>query len=217
MMLSTDWSTISSFATALGTLVLAIATFVAVRSANRAARIAEAAYQVALRPVLVTSRLQDPVQKIRWMDNHWSRLEGGRATAELVDGSIYMAISVRNVGSGLAVPFGWSLREGASTAETPHHNPEEFRSQTRDLYVAPSDVGFWQAAIRSAEDPDYQWLSRTVATMAPFTVELLYGDHDGRQRTITRFAMIPWTRAEDDIEWYPTVSRHWYLDRPDPR
>src|SRR3974377_1614876 len=114
-MIATDWSTVATFATAVGTLVLAVATFVAVRSANRATRIAEAAYQVNLRPVLVPSRLQDPMQKVRWMDDHWARLEGGRATAELVDGCTYVASSLRNVGAGIAVPFGWSLREGAST------------------------------------------------------------------------------------------------------
>ena len=101
-MLTTDWATIASFATALGTLVLAVATFSAVRSSNRSARIAEEAFQVNLRPVLVTSRLDDPIQKIRWIDDHWAQLEGNRASVELVDGSIYLAISVRNVGSGLA-------------------------------------------------------------------------------------------------------------------
>lgn len=35
------WATISSLATAGGTLVLAVATFSSVRSANRAARVAE--------------------------------------------------------------------------------------------------------------------------------------------------------------------------------
>jgi hypothetical protein len=55
-----DWATIWSLATAGGTLVLAAATFYSVRSANRAARTAERALQVGLRPVLVTSRLQDP-------------------------------------------------------------------------------------------------------------------------------------------------------------
>ena len=68
-----DWATIASFATAVGTLVLAVATFAAVRSLNRSARIAEAAFQVNLRPVLVTSRLEDPMQKIRWVDDHWAR------------------------------------------------------------------------------------------------------------------------------------------------
>ena len=115
---------------------------------------------------------------------------------ELVDGSIYMAISIRNVGPGLAVPFGWHLTGGAPTIDMTHAEPEDFRAQTRDLYVAPSDVGFWQAAIRSADDPDYHWLSRKAVNMEPFTIELLYGDHDGRQRTITRFGMIPWTRGE---------------------
>lgn len=216
MVLATDWSTLASFATAVGTLVLAIATFVAVRSANKAARVAEAAYQVALRPVLVTSRLEDPLQKVRWMDDHWARLEGGQGSAELLDGSIYMAISIRNVGPGLAVPFGWSLKEGAVTTEVTHADPDDFRLQTRDLYVAPSDFGFWQAAIRSADDPDHAWLSRTILNSMPFTIELFYGDHNGEQRTISRFAMIPWSRGEE-THWYPSVSRHWYLDRPDPR
>ncbi len=70
---STNWATVASFATAVGTLVLALATFASIRSANRSARVAEEAFRVNLRPVLVTSRLDDPVQKIRWMDNHWAR------------------------------------------------------------------------------------------------------------------------------------------------
>ena len=156
MIASTDWATIASFATAVGTLVLAVATFSAVRSSNRSARIAEEAFQVNLRPVLVTSRLDDPIQKIRWVDDHWARLEGSQATVEMVDGSIYLAISLRNVGSGLAVTFGWSvLTELVRNTEVPHAAPEDFRMQTRDLYIAPGDIGFWQAAIREAGDPDY--------------------------------------------------------------
>ena len=51
-----DWVTISSLATAGGTLVLAVATFSSVRSANRAARTAERSLMVGLRPVLIPSR-----------------------------------------------------------------------------------------------------------------------------------------------------------------
>ena len=36
-----DWTTVSSLATGVGTLVLAVATFASVRSANRAAHAAE--------------------------------------------------------------------------------------------------------------------------------------------------------------------------------
>ena len=217
MIATTDWATIASFATALGTLVLAVATFSAVRSSNRSARIAEEAFEVNLRPVLVTSRLDDPIQKIRWVDDHWARLEGSRASVEMVDGSIYLAISLRNVGSGLAVIFGWSvLTELVRTTEVPHAAPEDFRMQTRDLYIAPGDIGFWQAAIREAGDPDYAALSQDVQNVQPFTIDVLYGDHEGGQRTITRFGMIP-MRTDDDAKWFPNVARHWNLDRPDPR
>jgi hypothetical protein len=50
-----DWATISSLATAGGTLVLAVATFSSVKSANRSARLAEQSLMVGLRPVLVPS------------------------------------------------------------------------------------------------------------------------------------------------------------------
>jgi hypothetical protein len=46
-----------------------------------------------------------------------------------------------------------------------------------------------------------------------FTLDLLYGDHDGGQRTITRFGFSP---AGEDA-WLATVARHWNIDNPDPR
>ena len=71
----TDWVTISSLATAGGTLVLAAATFASVRSANRSARIAEQALQVGLRPLLTPSKLEDPLIKVLWVDGHHARIE----------------------------------------------------------------------------------------------------------------------------------------------
>jgi hypothetical protein len=189
--------------------------FAAVRSANRAARVAEAGFLVSLRPVLVTSKLEDPVQKVRWVDDHWSRLAGSQASVELVDGSIYLAVSLRNVGSGIAVLFGWATMGGLARPDIAHTGPEAFRMQTRDIYIPAGDVGFWQAAIREPDDPDYVALN-TLREVRPFTLELLYGDHEGRQRTITRFGMIP--RGDgDEAVWFPAVARHWNLDRPDPR
>jgi hypothetical protein len=214
---STNWATIATFATAIGTLVLAVATFAAVRSSNRSARIAEEAFRVNLRPVLVTSRLDDPIQKIRWVDDHWARLEGSQASVELVDGSIYLAISLRNVGPGIAVTFGWSvLTELVRGNDVPHAAPEDFRMQTRDLYIAPGDIGFWQAAIREASDPAYAALSRDIQDGQGFTIDVLYGDHEGGQRTITRWGLIP-LQTDNGTKWFPNVARHWNLDRPDPR
>src|SRR5579862_1320842 len=132
-----DWTTISSLATAFGTLVLAVATFVAVRSSNRSARIAEVALQEQRRPLLAPSRLEDPLQKIMFLEGHWVHAAGGHAAVEQIDGTVYLAISVRNVGSGIAVCQGWAARPGAgSSGDYPQHVPlEELRLQSRDLYI----------------------------------------------------------------------------------
>ena len=52
----TDWATVASLATAGGTLVLAVATFASIRSANRSARIAERAARTAERSLLAGQR-----------------------------------------------------------------------------------------------------------------------------------------------------------------
>ena len=90
--LATDWSTISSLVTGAGTLVLAVATFAAVRSSNRSARIAELALQEQRRPVLAPSRLDDPVQKLMFATNTGSArpavaLPSSSSTAASISGS----------------------------------------------------------------------------------------------------------------------------------
>ncbi|HTT51648.1 MAG TPA: hypothetical protein VMH35_09645 [Streptosporangiaceae bacterium] len=69
----TDWAAISSLATAGRTLVL-VATFASVRSANRAARVAEQSLLDGLLPLLVTSRMQDPAEKVAFVGQHWIRV-----------------------------------------------------------------------------------------------------------------------------------------------
>lgn len=209
-----DWATIASLATAGGTLVLAVATFASVRSAQRAARAAERALQAGLRPVLVTSRLQDPPEKINWVDQHWAKVGGGGAVAQAEGGVVYLAIGVRNVGSGIAVLHGWNVASDFLTSDDPHAEPDRFRRQTRDLYVPPGDSGFWQGALRDRDDPDLERVGACVEGRRPFTIEVLYGDHEGGQRTISRFAVLP---RDDGDAWLCSVSRHWNLDRRDPR
>src|SRR5215470_5310872 len=98
-----DWTTAASLATAGGTLVLAIATFASVRSNNRSARVVEYAMQLGIRPLLMPSRLEDATQKIRWGDGHGAALSGAGAHVEIDDDNVYLAMSVRNAGSGIAV------------------------------------------------------------------------------------------------------------------
>jgi hypothetical protein len=212
--LATDWPTISSLVTGGGTLVLAVATFAAVRSANRSARIAETALQEQRRPLLAQSRLEDPMQKLMFVDEHWVSAAGGRGVADHVDGSVYLAISLRNVGSGIGVCQGWAVRAGFSTSRTAPTPAalEEFRAQTRDLYVPAGDVGMWQGALRNPDDPVRAATAEAIDARQPITIELLYSDQVGLQRTITRFSLIP---TEDS--WLASMTRHWYLDWDGPR
>jgi hypothetical protein len=207
-----NWVSISSFATAVGTLVLAIATFSAVRSSNRSARIAEVALQEQRRPILSQSRLDDPMQKIMFLEGNWVSANGGRAAVEHTDGVVYLAISLRNVGSGIAVCQGWAARPGTSRDYPSHVALEEFRLQSRDLYVPSGDIGMWQGALRHPDDPVRAAIVDGIDAGRPITVELLYSDQVGRQRTISRFGL---TRAGDS--WIASLSRHWYLDWEGPR
>jgi len=214
LFLATDWATISSLVTGAGTLVLAVATFAAVRSSNRSARIAEAALQEQRRPVLAPSRLDDPVQKLMFVDQHWISAAGGRAAVEHVDGSVYLGISLRNVGSGIGVCQGWIVRPElatSGTAPTPAAL-EEFRLQSRDLYVPAGDIGMWQGALRNPDDPVRAATAEAIDARRSITIELLYSDQVGLQRTITRFGLVPTADS-----WLASVTRHWYLDWEGPR
>jgi len=208
-----DWATISSLATAGGTLVLAVATFASVRSANRSARTAELALEEQRRPVLSPSRLDDPVQKIMFMDEHWVRAAGGGAVAEHVDDTIYLAMSLRNVGAGLGVCQGWSARAGLQTTDIDHVPEDQLRAQTRDLYIPVGDIGLWQGAFRDPSEPLHPEIASAIDQRQTITIDLLYTDQVGGQRTISRFMLIP----VGDDGWLTTVGRHWYLDHPGPR
>src|SRR5690242_12441558 len=106
-----DWATISSLATAGGTLVLAVATFASVRSGHRAARVAEESLLTSVRPILMPSRMEDPQLKVGFIDNHWVRVDGGRGTIEVTEDAVYMTMSLRNAGTGVAVLHGWRLEQ----------------------------------------------------------------------------------------------------------
>ncbi|MGH2717283.1 MAG: hypothetical protein ACRDJU_01730 [Actinomycetota bacterium] len=212
--MSTDWATASSLATAGGTLVLAIATFSAIRSANVAARTAERTLLAGLRPVLFPSRLSDPAQEIRWGDNHAATLEGGRSSVEHVDGVVYLAMSLRNVGAGIAVIHGWRAGPEERVFEDYRPEVEDFRIQLRDLYVPVGDASFWQAAVRDPEHPDRDEILEGIRR-GSLIIDILYGDHEGGQRIVSRFNAL--RRSPESTTWECSVVRHWTIDRRDPR
>jgi hypothetical protein len=200
-----EWSTIAEIGTAVGTLVLAVATFLATRSANRAARIAEESLLAGLRPALVPSRPEDPDEDVVWGDEHAITLPGGAAWVEEADGNVYLALALRNVGAGLAVLRGYHLAAERPNASSPHAEQDDYRRQQLDLYVPAGDASYWQASLRNPDDPLRAALRQAVEADDVVSLELLYTDHRGSQPTITRFAL----RPGEGPRRAPRVMRHW--------
>ena len=210
-----DWSTLANLGTAGGTALLAVATFSATRSANTAARNAERGLLDGLRPILVPTRWEDPVQKVRFVDGRWMAVRGGRAVLEATEDAIYLVVSLRNVGRGLAVLHGWDL---LSDYSSPHREPTEYHRLTRDIYIAPGDGGFCQVALREPGTEQFLALAERAKDREPFSLDVLYGDVEGGQRVITRLGLSPSPVPDSpDNEWAISAGRHWNLDRPDPR
>ncbi|MDX6207083.1 MAG: hypothetical protein QOF39_3140 [Frankiales bacterium] len=209
-----NWTTVSSLATGIGTLVLAAATFASVRSANRTARLTEASHQADLRPLLLPSRFHDAAEKVGFVDGRWFKIAGGRGIAEVEGDVVYLLMSLRNVGTGIAVLHAWHLTTvdpDPQTADAP--DVEDFRRLTRDLYIPVGDNGFWQGAFRDPSEPDFQAAVEAIKASQPLTIDVLYGDHEGGQRVVSRFVLTP----HEDAGHILAASRHWNIDRPDPR
>jgi len=219
----TDWA---GWATGAGTLVLAGATFAAVRASSRSARVAERTLLVGLRPVLTTARAADLAEEVQFADGRVFEVGGGRALVQQDNGVTYLAIPLRNVGAGIAQLRGYRLDPEVAqvVAEDPlgparHRrgdtapDPSTFAEQQRDLYVASGDAGFWQSALRDPATDLYRAMTDAIRTNGRITIDLLYGDHEGGQPTITRFVLLP----SEQHRWRCDVTRHWSLKSMDSR
>ncbi len=224
-----DWVTISSLATAGGTLVLAIATFSSTRSSNRSARVAERSLMEGLRPVLIPSREEDPVERIRFGDRQLLIVPGHGAAVALGAEAIYLAMALRNGGSGLAVIHGWRVEpRPASGTGSPTGGQEtapdlaQFTRQQLDLYIPAGDTGYWLGALRDPRQPIFRRIREATEADELLQVDVVYGDHEGGQRTIVRFVISPWSEDEGRPAAAPegrraSTLRYWNVDRDDPR
>ncbi len=215
-----DAATIANLATAGGTLVLAIATFGSIRSANRAARVAEQSLMAGTRPMLIPSREDDPVQRVMFGDGVWLSVPGHTGVIKREGEGLYLALGIRNAGAGLAVIHGWRAEPGPTAEEFGSAQPlvqpelDDFRRQSRDLYIPAGDSGFWQGALRDPADPSHAPLYEAKRTGRRIMIDLLYGDYQGGQRSIARFTVNP---DEERGVRDASVVRYWNVDGEDPR
>jgi hypothetical protein len=213
-------ATVSALATGFGTLVLAVATFAAVRSAHRAARAAERSLLAGLRPLLVPSRLEDGAQKVFFPDDWHAMIPGGGAGGPGGGGRRELR---RRLPRRVAAQRRQRDRRAARLAVLPgdyrsneHPDPGTFARQARDLYIPyipAGDTGFWMGALRDSGDANRDAAAKAIANREPLTIDLLYGDYQGGQRVISRFLMRP---GREDARLL-SVVHHWNVDRPDPR
>jgi hypothetical protein len=205
--------------TAAGTLILAGATFVAVRATTRSTRIAERALLSGQRPVLAAAGPGDGAESVQFADGRVFPVGNGHALVRQEAGVIYLAIPLCNVGAGLAALHGYRL-QGESAGDVakdprgvaghlrgdPPPRPGAFAPQQRDLLISASRSGFWQAALRDPAVPVYQEITQAVTTGGRVTVDVLYGDHEGGQPSATRFVLLP-----DAGSWRCDATRYWSL------
>jgi hypothetical protein len=206
-----DWVAISSLATAGGTLALAVTTYLSTRSANQAARTAELSLLAGLRPLIVESLESDPIQRVNFVDQRGIVTPGGGAAVQVIEDRIYVVLSLRNVGPGIGVLFGGRLyaeRRGFRTDV----DLDGFRMLSRDIYIPPGKIGFWQIAYRDNHDADYDPMLEAIGR-GEFMADVLYGDYEGGQRVVTRYSVL----RDEGGEWRISTVRHSQIDRADPR
>ncbi|MBO0702172.1 MAG: hypothetical protein J2P38_04515 [Candidatus Dormibacteraeota bacterium] len=209
-----DWTVVADLGTAVGTLVLAIATFLSIRTANRSNRTADRALQQGFRPILLPSLFTDPVQKIHYVDEHWQAVPGGRAILEVTPTAAYLGLSVRDIGTGPAVIDAWDILDSSRQERRPF---DAYHRLTRDLYVAAGACGYVQVAARDPAAPAYQALARAERDHRPFAVDVLYSDIDEIQHRLIRIALNPTPGDDEDGRvWALNEVRHWTVTGPLP-
>lgn len=229
-----DWVTISSLATAGGTLVLAVATFSSVRCSNRSARVAERSLYAGMRPVLIPSREDDPIERVRFGDEQLVVVPGHGGALDVGKKAIYLAGRLAQRGrrcgraarlAGVAAAPGramgcwtrrrcesWQCRRASRARGVPPSGARHLRHRGSPGVLDRGAPGREPACIRG--DSPGRRRRGSGSGRSPIR------DHEGGQRTIVRFVLSPW--PEDGTDDKPAgrrayVIRYWNVDREDPR
>ena len=173
--------------------MLAVATFCSVRSANRSARVAElsllAGSAAGADPLAGGRPARAGAFRRRQTLDVPGHGGGGRGRRRRV----YLAIALRNGGSGLAVIHGWqaaaaaSRPRSASTADRASASLEEFPPPAaRSVHPRRRHRLLAGGAARSARSRVRPRCATRSRGGERVRIDLLYGDHEGGQRTIVR-------------------------------
>ena len=163
----------------------------------------------AQRPTLIPSHEDDAPERVRFVDGVVLEVPGHGGAVRCQDDNIYMAIALRNGGSGVALIHAWRAQGGDPSTAQDRPRLEDFRHQTRDLFVPSGETGFWQGAIRDRDDPAYDAVHDSATERQGVIIDILYGDHEGAQKGIVRFLVSEWPNVEGDRA---DIVRYWNID-----
>jgi hypothetical protein len=166
----------------------------------------------------MTPRRGDPAVDVQFADGQVFETGWGDALLRRRDGVIYLALQLRNGGAGVAHLVAYRLEpEPAGTVTQdprglarhrrgdPSPDPSTFTEQQRDLYIPAGELGHWQAALRDPTTELYTTMGEAITTLGRVTIDLLYGDIEDGQATITRFVLLP----GEQNKWRCDVTHHW--------
>jgi len=192
--------------------VLGVATFASVRSANRAARAAEGSLLAGLRPAGAVTPPGPPREGLvrrpalaphrRRPRRHRGDQRGdlpGHVTAQRRHRHRYPA--------RLGV-----LPRTAQRRCRPPRSRSLSAAHARHL-CAGGGHRFLDERIPRPGVRRIRTGAQAIAARQALTIDLLYGDFEGGQCSVTRFGLLP--VGEDG--WLTAAGRHWNIDRPQPR
>ncbi len=105
------------------------------------------------------SRIDDPPQKVglrRTTSGSYAPRRPGRRRARPTTPSTSRSRSATSAPESPSSTAGTSCRRSSSARTMSPPPLEDFTTLTRDLYIAPGDVGFWQGALRDPGSDDYR-------------------------------------------------------------
>jgi len=168
-----------------------------------------------MRPVLIPSREEDSEAHVGFGDGFSMTVAGHGGACEVGERAIYLALGLRNGGAGLAVIHGWRASVASREEVGDRPDPDEFQAQQLDLYIPAGETGYWLGAMRDPDDRRFSPVQEAARAGERVIVDLMYGDHEGGQRTIARFSLI--VEGDNSGGRRALALRYWNLDREDPR
>jgi hypothetical protein len=162
-----------------------------------------------LLPIITPARPDGSKRVARFTPAKHVVLENADSFSQEDGERVYLAVCVRNIGSGVAVVRGVDAN---STDEVKELAPDGIpalrglvRSE-RSLYLGPTEAAYLTMWATSSSSAGFDVVRRTVPAKGDLLLDLVYCDHAGRQLTVSRIEL-RW--ASDANRYVARLVKYW--------